>query len=192
MKRLSALQELKLSPEDAAERLEGAAHSDESGADLWASLIVDAAVRNDGLVERTPLCLLSGQGHLHFGTSEKSLSGLQSRWQVIDFSKSETLQTGAREIVQRFPFTRDWPWFYDKRRCRPEVSVAGRPRFRRRMVCAKRCSCPGHAPMPPFHSDGTRTKTYAMRYVRRIRLIRRRGRRRSTAPIVSPQSAFRR
>ena len=35
------------------------------------------------------------------GTSEQSLSGLRSRWQPIDFSKSETLQTGAREIVQR-------------------------------------------------------------------------------------------
>ena len=66
LKRLSALQDLKLSPEDAAERLEGTAHGDASSADLWASLIVDAAVRNDGLVERTPLCLLSGQGHRHF------------------------------------------------------------------------------------------------------------------------------
>ena len=66
LKRLSALRDLKLSPEDAAERLEDAAHGDASGADLWGSLIVDAAVRSDGFVERTPLCLLSGQGHQHF------------------------------------------------------------------------------------------------------------------------------
>ena len=66
LRKLSALQDLKLPPEDAAERLEDAAHGDSSGADLWASLIVDAAVRSDGLAERTPLSLLSGQGHQHF------------------------------------------------------------------------------------------------------------------------------
>ena len=60
------MRDLKLSPEDAAECLEDAAHGDASSADLWASLIVDAAVRNDGFVERTPLCLLSVQGHQHF------------------------------------------------------------------------------------------------------------------------------
>lgn len=64
--KLSALQDLKLSPEDAVERLEDAAHGESSGADLWASLITNAAVRNDGFAERTPLCLLSGQGHQHF------------------------------------------------------------------------------------------------------------------------------
>ena len=66
LRRLSALQDLKLSPKDAARRLEEAAHGDSSDADLWASLIVDAAIRKDGFVERTPLCLLSGQGHQHF------------------------------------------------------------------------------------------------------------------------------
>lgn len=66
LKSLSALRDLKLSPEDATKRLEDATQGISSGAELWASLITDAAVRNDGLVERTPLCLLSGQGHQHF------------------------------------------------------------------------------------------------------------------------------
>ena len=66
LRSLSALRDLKLSPEGAVKCLEGAAHGEASGADLWASLIVDAAVRSDGFVERTPLCLLFGQGHQHF------------------------------------------------------------------------------------------------------------------------------
>ena len=66
LSQLSALQDLKLSPKEASERLGAAACCNRSRADLWASLIVDAAVRDDGFAERTPLCLLSGQGHQHF------------------------------------------------------------------------------------------------------------------------------
>ena len=61
--------DLKLSPEEATERLGAAAHSDRYTADLWAALVSDAAVRERNKateVEPTPLCLLFGQGHQHF------------------------------------------------------------------------------------------------------------------------------
>jgi len=61
--------DLKLSPEDATERLCAAAHADRYTADLWAALVSDAAVRERNRateVEPTPLCLLFGQGHQHF------------------------------------------------------------------------------------------------------------------------------
>ena len=64
-----ALRDIKLSPEEAAERLGAAAHADRYTADLWASLISDAAVRERNKAaeaEPTPLCLLFGQGHQHF------------------------------------------------------------------------------------------------------------------------------
>ena len=58
---------LKLSPEDAAERLRGAAGSDRYTADLWAALVSDAAMRSTKAeVEPTPFCLMFGQGHQHF------------------------------------------------------------------------------------------------------------------------------
>ena len=63
------LQDLKLSPEEATGRLRTAAAGDRYTADLWASLISDAAVRDKNKVreaEPTPLCLLFGQGHMHF------------------------------------------------------------------------------------------------------------------------------
>ena len=63
------LQDLKLSPDDATGRLRAAAAGDPYGADLWAALISDGAVRDKGkacLAEPTPLCLLFGQGHMHF------------------------------------------------------------------------------------------------------------------------------
>ena len=63
------LENLKLSPEEVAERLRTAATGDRYAADLWAALTSDAAVRNKGKAqeaEPTPLCLLFGQGHMHF------------------------------------------------------------------------------------------------------------------------------
>ena len=60
---------LKLSPEEASEKLRGAAGSDRYTADLWAALASDAAVRTKRTtveVEPTPLCLMFGQGHQHF------------------------------------------------------------------------------------------------------------------------------
>lgn len=61
--------DLKMSPEDAADRLRNAVRSDSYTADLWAALISDAAIRDRNKrleVEPTPLCLLFGQGHQHF------------------------------------------------------------------------------------------------------------------------------
>lgn len=63
------LRDLKLSPEQAAERLREAATGDPYAADLWAALTSDAAVRDRNKAqeaEPTPLCLLFGQGHMHF------------------------------------------------------------------------------------------------------------------------------
>ena len=63
------LKDLKLSPEEAKDRLGRAAVGDKYASDLWAALISDAAVRdkNKGAeAEPTPLCLLFGQGHMHF------------------------------------------------------------------------------------------------------------------------------
>ena len=63
------LKDLKLHPQDATGRLHHAARSDRYTADLWASLISDAAVREqdkNAEVEPTPLCLMFGQGHQHF------------------------------------------------------------------------------------------------------------------------------
>ena len=56
-------------PEEAVERLRGAAAGDRYAADLWAALTSDAAVRDRNKAqeaEPTPLCLLFGQGHMHF------------------------------------------------------------------------------------------------------------------------------
>lgn len=63
------IKDLKLSPKEATERLRHAATADRYVADLWAALVSDGAVRDKGKtleVEPTPLCLLSGQGHMHF------------------------------------------------------------------------------------------------------------------------------
>ena len=59
----------KLPPEEATRRLRAAATGERYVADLWAALISDAAVRDKNKVkeaEPTPLCLLFGQGHMHF------------------------------------------------------------------------------------------------------------------------------
>ena len=63
------LKDLKLSPQEAVERLREAATRDRYAADLWAALTSDAAVRDRNKAreaEPTPLCLLFGQGHMHF------------------------------------------------------------------------------------------------------------------------------
>ena len=63
------LRDLKLSPGAATRRLRAVAASDRYTADLWAALISDAAVRDKNKAreaEPTPLCLLFGQGHMHF------------------------------------------------------------------------------------------------------------------------------
>ena len=63
------LRDLKLSPGEAKDRLGRAAVGDKYTSDLWAALISDAAVRDKNKVkeaEPTPLCLLFGQGHMHF------------------------------------------------------------------------------------------------------------------------------
>ena len=63
------LKDLKLSPEESRERLRAAAADDRYVADLWAALISDAVVRDRNkanVAEPTPLCLLFGQGHMHF------------------------------------------------------------------------------------------------------------------------------
>ena len=63
------LKDLRLSPKEAAERLRMAATGDRYMADLWAALTSDAAVRDRNKTqeaEPTPLCLLFGQGHMHF------------------------------------------------------------------------------------------------------------------------------
>jgi hypothetical protein len=63
------LQDLKLSPHEATQRLRAAAAGDRYGADLWAALTSDGAVREKGKLrqaEPTPFCLLFGQGHMHF------------------------------------------------------------------------------------------------------------------------------
>ena len=64
------MKDLPDTPEDAARFLKLAAHGSDQDrylADLWASLLSDAALKADGRkVEPTPLCLLSGQGHQHF------------------------------------------------------------------------------------------------------------------------------
>lgn len=63
------LKDLKLSREDARDRLSAVAADDRYASDLWAALISDAAVREKNKAEEaepTPLCLLFGQGHMHF------------------------------------------------------------------------------------------------------------------------------
>lgn len=63
------IRDLKMSREEATERLRDAAAGDRYVSNLWASLISDAALRDKGKMveaEPTPLCLLSGQGHMHF------------------------------------------------------------------------------------------------------------------------------
>ena len=63
------LKDLKLSPREAAERLRMAVTRDRYTSDLWAALVSDAAVRDKNKTqeaEPTPLCLLFGQGHMHF------------------------------------------------------------------------------------------------------------------------------
>lgn len=60
------LKNLMLRPNEVEGKLQEAACSDRYAADLWAALVSDAAVADDGHVERTPLCLMFGQGHQHF------------------------------------------------------------------------------------------------------------------------------
>ena len=63
------IKDLKLSREEATERLRHVVAGDRYVSDLWAALISDAAIRDKNKVqeaEPTPLCLLFGQGHMHF------------------------------------------------------------------------------------------------------------------------------
>ncbi len=61
------LSNLTLPPDDATRRLQSAAASDRYVADLWSALVSDAAIVRDGKkVERTPLCLMFGQGRQDF------------------------------------------------------------------------------------------------------------------------------
>ena len=63
------LKDLRLSPQEAAERLQNSVTRDRYTSDLWAALTSDAAVRDKNKAqeaEPTPLCLLFGQGHMHF------------------------------------------------------------------------------------------------------------------------------
>ena len=63
------IKDLKLSREEATERLRHVVAGDRYISDLWAALLSDAAVRDRNKVqeaEPTPLCLLFGQGHMHF------------------------------------------------------------------------------------------------------------------------------
>ena len=63
------LRDLKLSPKEAADRLRTAVTRDRYTSDLWAALVSDAAIRDKNKAqeaEPTPLCLLFGQGHMHF------------------------------------------------------------------------------------------------------------------------------
>ena len=68
--KFDGLKDLVFSPEDAAKYLRQAAETanqDRYTADLWASLMSDAAISRDGKkAESTPLCLMFGQGHQHF------------------------------------------------------------------------------------------------------------------------------
>ena len=63
------IKDLKLSREEATERLRHVVAGDRYVSDLWAALISDAVIRDKNKVqeaEPTPLCLLFGQGHMHF------------------------------------------------------------------------------------------------------------------------------
>ena len=63
------LKDLKLSPKEAAENLRMAVTKDRYTSDLWAALASDVAIRDKNKTqeaEPTPLCLLFGQGHMHF------------------------------------------------------------------------------------------------------------------------------
>lgn len=59
--------DLSLLPDDARSQLQSAAESGGYRSALWAALVNDKAnPRNRDIVERTPLCLMSGPGHQHF------------------------------------------------------------------------------------------------------------------------------
>ena len=63
------LKDLKLSPETAREKMYAASEADRYTADLWAGLTSDAAQRKRDKTlqcDPTPLCLLFGQGRMHF------------------------------------------------------------------------------------------------------------------------------
>jgi hypothetical protein len=53
---------------DYARRLleQASSENQQQRSDLWGALMSDAAEREDGRIEPTPLCLLFGQGHQHF------------------------------------------------------------------------------------------------------------------------------
>jgi hypothetical protein len=64
---LNNARDLSFTVSEAREHLERAVRTSRPYADLWASLISDAAVSSKGdKVEPTPLCLMFGQGHQHF------------------------------------------------------------------------------------------------------------------------------
>lgn len=59
--------DLSLRPADARNKLQSAAEFGGYRSALWAALVNDkASPRNRDIVERTPLCLVSGPGHQHF------------------------------------------------------------------------------------------------------------------------------
>ena len=63
------LKDLKLTPKEAAEHLRIALTKERYTSDLWAALTSDVAIRDKNRTqeaEPTPLCLLFGQGHMHF------------------------------------------------------------------------------------------------------------------------------
>ena len=85
------LKNLWLFPKDASAKLREVMAGDRYLSDLWAALISDGAIRK-GTAEPTPLCLLFGQGHMHF------MSRLAS---VPQQSEPPKRGPGRRKIVIR-------------------------------------------------------------------------------------------
>lgn len=110
------LKDLMLLPDDAKGKLQEAAGSDRYTADLWSALVSDAAVSTDGNVERTPLCLMFGQGHQHFLSrlasvpQKKSPPHRRSGRKKSEISEMECLHEALFKPWQRPDNTPSFRW----------------------------------------------------------------------------------
>ncbi len=100
---------LKLSPEEASEKLRNAARGDRYVADLWAALASDAVVRNRNKneeVEPTPLCLMFGQGHQHFLERLSAVPREETPLRRMNGNKSAITTAGCLGEALFTPWTR--------------------------------------------------------------------------------------
>jgi len=114
--KFSGAKKLALSPTEATRKLRQAADRTKYNgyaAELWSSLVSDAAITHDGKAEPTPLCLMSGQGRQYFLSRLESVPQLNippKRGNGLIISEADCLSEALFAPWQRPDATDSFRW----------------------------------------------------------------------------------